>query len=242
MSDTGRLASAYDALAKDDGVTGSAGQSAGDSLRRGGAPKGRRPGQSQTRQRILEAARRLFADRGFDHTTIRHIAETANVDPALVMYYFESKAKLFRAAIDWPVDMDKGARHIFEGDPRTVGERLVRLVCTTWEDQNTRHPLTVIFRNAIQHDEAARLMSEFIAKEMVARAAACAKDRLGPLRGALIHSTLVGLVLHRYLLRVEPLASASVEQVVRAVGPTIQRYLTEDILGDESQGLEVERE
>lgn len=196
-------------------------------------PRGRRPGRPDTRQRILETARHLFANLGYDRTTIRQVAEKAQVDPALVVYYFGSKEGLFRAAVAWPVDMEQAARQVLAGDPAKLGERLARLLCQIWEDKTTRHPLTVILRNAVQHEEAARLMSEFMAKEMVARAASFTKDSLGPLRGALVHSTLAGLVLNRYLLQIEPLASAPVEVVAQAVGPTIQRYLTGKILEPE---------
>lgn len=193
------------------------------------ARSGRRPGRSQTRQEILEAARRLFAAGGYDQTTIREVAEQAGVDSALVMHYFTSKEGLFRAAIDWPFDMDRAARQILEGDPRHMGERLVRFVCGVWEDETTRHPVTVILRNAVQREDAGRLAGEFMQREVLARLAAHTHDPDAPLRGSFIQSTIVGLVLMRYVIKMEPLASVPVESVVRVVGSTIQRYLTEDI-------------
>ncbi|MEU1667923.1 helix-turn-helix domain-containing protein [Streptomyces sparsogenes] len=52
-----------------------------------------------TERRILAAARELFAERGFERTTIRAVASAAEVDPALVMQYFGSKQQLFSRAV-----------------------------------------------------------------------------------------------------------------------------------------------
>jgi AcrR family transcriptional regulator len=191
--------------------------------------RGRRPGQGDTRNVILEAAQRLFATEGYDHTTIRAVAEMAGVDSALVMHYFSSKDGLFRAATEWPFDIDEVTRHILDGDPSGMGERLVRVVCEVWEDETTRHPLTVILRNAVQREEAAALWCEFIERYMVARVVERTGDPTAAFRGSLAHAAVVGLILARYVIRVEPLASAAREDVVRAVGPTVQRYLAGDM-------------
>ena len=142
------------------------------------------------------------------------------------MHYFGSKDGLFRAAIEWPVDMDQAARQILEGDPAGFGERLVRTVCEAWEDETTRHPLTVIVRNAVQREEAARMVSLFMERELVGRIRTQAHDSLAALRAGLAHSALTGLVVARYVIKVEPLASTPRETIVRVVGATIQRYLT----------------
>jgi len=190
------------------------------------AHTGRRPGRTRTRAQILESARQRFADLGYEQTTIRAVAEQAGVDPALVMHYFGSKEGLFQAAIDWPFDMDAAAAKIFEGDPDTVGERLVRQVCRVWEDEAMRHPLAAIVRNSLEREDVARLMSEFVAKEMVGRVVRRTGDPDSALRGALIHSALMGLAVSRYMVKIEPLASAPIEDVVREAGPVIQHYLS----------------
>lgn len=197
-------------------------------------PRGRRPGQTDTKKLILEAAGRLFASAGYERTTIRAVAERAGVDPALVMHYFSSKEGLLRAAMEWPVDVDQIARGIFEGDPEHIGERLVRTVCGLWEDETTRHPLVVILRNSVQHEDAGRLASEFVRQVIVGQLVSRTDDPSAPLRGLLAHSALVGLVAVRYVIGIEPLASASVDEVVQAAGPALQRYLMGDIgAGDE---------
>jgi AcrR family transcriptional regulator len=160
------------------------------------------------------------------------------VDSALVMHYFSSKEGLFRAAIEWPFDMDDKARVVFEGDPERMGERLVRMVCRVWEEEPTRHPLTVVLRNAMQREDAARLAAEFVQREMVGRLVEHYGDPSASLRGSLAHSSLLGLVIARYVIKVEPLASLSLEDVVALVGPAIQRYLTGDIGGKPGVGSE----
>jgi AcrR family transcriptional regulator len=191
--------------------------------------RGRRPGQTDSKAAILEAARRLFVAEGYGQTTIRAVAEQAGVDSALVMHFFSSKDGLFRAAIEWPVDMDEAARRVFDGDAAGFGERLARMVCEVWEDETTRHPLTVILRNAVQREDAARMASEFMQRELVGRIRTQAQDPSAALRAGLAHSALTGMVMARYVIGVEPLASAPRETVVRVVGSTIQRYLTGDI-------------
>jgi AcrR family transcriptional regulator len=161
------------------------------------------------------------------------VAENAGVDAALVMHYFTSKDGLFRAAIEWPFDMEEAATRVFEGDPERMGERLVRMVCEVWEDETTGHPLAVVLRNAVQREEAARLAAGFVQREMVGRLVERSQDPSVALRGSLAHSALLGLVMARYVVGVEPLASAPTEVVVQAVGPAIQRYLTGDIGGSE---------
>jgi len=105
----------------------------------------------------------------------------------------------------------------------------VRKVCETWEDDTFRHPLTVILRNTIQREDAAQLGAQlaslWLEQAMVGRLAEHVSHSDLPLRGALAHSALIGLVLIRYVACYEPLASASVDTVVELVGPTIQDYL-----------------
>jgi len=181
----------------------------------------------------LKAARRLFASDGYNKTSIRAVAAESGVDPALVMHFFASKEGLFRAALEWPFDIDDVEQRIFDGDVARIGERLVRTMCEIWEDETTVHPLAVILRNAVQHQEAARLLREFVQREMIGRLIIQSLDPNEDLRGSLVHSAMIGLFLTRHVIGVEPLASAPREAVVRAVGPTIQRYLTGVIGSDD---------
>jgi AcrR family transcriptional regulator len=191
--------------------------------------RGRPPGQSDTRKVILEAARRLFASLGYGQTSIRAVAAESGVDASLVMHYFSSKEGLFRAAIEWPPDVDDAVRLSLQGHIENTGERLIDTLCRVWEDQGAGHPLAVMLRNAVQHEEAARLLHEFLRDEMVGRPTLLNGRSDTELREGLIYSTIVGLFLSRYVIGVEAVASVPRETIVRAVGPTIQRYLTGDI-------------
>jgi AcrR family transcriptional regulator len=157
------------------------------------------------------------------------VAEDAGVDSALVIHYFASKEGLFRAAIEWPLDLDERTKDVLEGDPETMGERLVRMVCQAWDDDCTRHPLTVVFRNAVQREGATRMAADFIEREMIGRLVAHTKDPTAALRGSLAHSAILGMIIARYVVGVEPLASLPTEQVVALVGPAVQGYLTGDL-------------
>jgi hypothetical protein len=109
-----------------------------------------------------------------------------------------------------------------------MGERLVRLVCRVWEDESTRHPLTVILRNAVEREDAARLLSQFVERELVGSLPLGDERPDAGIRHTLAYSSIVGLVVARYVVRVEPLASASVDDLARAMGPALQQYLTGD--------------
>jgi AcrR family transcriptional regulator len=186
---------------------------------------GRRPGRSGARDCILTSARRSFAARGFERTSIRTVAEEAGVDPALVMHYFSSKDGLFRASIDCPVDLEAVSARIMAVREDARGRQIVRVICEVWQDETTRHPLVILLRNAIERQDAAALLSQFVERELVGRLSAQTRGEDASARASAAYSALLGLVLARYVIGVEPLASAPLEQVVELVGPTIQRYL-----------------
>jgi AcrR family transcriptional regulator len=188
-------------------------------------PGGRRAGKRPTRGAILAAARRLFASEGADGTTIRAVARAAGVDPALVMHYFGSKDGLFRAAIEWPIDMGEATGQLLAGDIDGLGERVVRFFLGLWEDEATRHPLEIIMRRSMQRQGETRLLTEFVHDQIISRVASVLSGPDGELRGSLAMSTLVGLAMARYVMRVPPLAQQSRDDVVAIVAPTLQRYL-----------------
>ncbi len=157
------------------------------------------------------------------------MAESAEVDSALVLHYFSSKEGLFRAVIEWPFDMNERVREVLKGDPSRMGERLVSMVCQAWDNEQMRSPLTVVFRNAVQGEETSRIAADFVKRELIDRIVAWSSDPAARLRGTLVYSTMLGLVTARYVVRVEPLASLSSDQVVELVAPTVQRYLTCDL-------------
>ena len=160
---------------------------------------------------------------------MRSIAAEAGVDPSLVIHYFGSKDGLFGAVMAWPVNLDEIAEQVVAPGLDGVGERLVRYLLAQWDDPSKRHPLTVIMRNAVSHDEAARLLTEFVRRELVGRIVPLMEEATAELRGSLVASTLVGLAMTRYVVRLEPLASAPADVVVAAMAPVIERLLTGDL-------------
>ncbi|MET8279183.1 TetR family transcriptional regulator [Micromonospora sp. NPDC005174] len=188
---------------------------------------GRRPGNPDTREAILEAARAAFAERGFDAAPIRAIAATAGVDPALVHHYFGTKDQLFRAAMNFPVDPAALLPAVLAGDQDAVGERLVRTFVGIW-DSPAGSAGVALLRSAVSSEWTARLLREFVTTQVLRRVL----DQLDvdpaqlPLRGALVATQLIGLAMIRHVVRLEPVASADPETLVATIGPTVQRYLT----------------
>ena len=198
------------------------------------ARTGRRPGESGTRDAILDAARESFAERGFTGTSVRAIAARAGVDPALVHHYFGTKDGLFAAAMQPPVDPAAVAPVLLEPGLDGLGERLVRFFLSVWEQPVPRARVQAILRSALTEEAAAALLRDFVTREVLGRVAAAVDAPDAPLRASLVGSQLVGLGMLRYIVRVEPLASADGETVVAAVAPTLQRYLTGEIGPDDA--------
>ena len=193
------------------------------------ARTGRRPGASGTREAILAAARRAFAERGYQHATIRQVAELAGVDPALVHHYFGTKQGLFVAAVQLPVNPVERLSAVLADDPERVGERLVETFLAIWDHATDRSPLLTLVRSAVGDEDAAAMLREFITAEILGPIASRLGSPDAPLRATLVGSQLIGLAMARYIVKVEPLASAPAAQVAAAVGPTLQRYLTGDL-------------
>ena len=190
------------------------------------ARTGRRPGAGGTRERILAAARSHFARVGYEGATIRGIAAAAEVDPKLVLHYFESKEGVFIAAVDFPFDPAIAIPPLLEPGLDGLGSRLVRFFLETWESP-AGSPMLALIRSVVSSERAAAMMRAFVTREVLARVARALELDQPHLRASLVGSQLVGLAMLRYVVKVEPLASASVARVAAWIGPTLQRYLTD---------------
>jgi AcrR family transcriptional regulator len=201
----------------------------------GGRRGGRRPGESSARADILAAARASFAEHGYDRATIRDIAARAAVDPALVIHYFGSKDALFAAALELPVrPSDVFASGMAAGVER-LGTTVVRTFLEAWEPPDSRLRLMAMLRSALTNEAAMGMIRDLLVREVFGPITEALGVPDAQLRATLVGSQLVGLAVMRYIGRIEPLASASVDELVAAVGPTVQRYLTGD-LGTETTG------
>src|SRR5216684_2110252 len=190
------------------------------------ARTGRRPGTGTTRERILAAARSDFGKGGYEGTTIRGIAAQAKVDPALVMHYFDSKDGVFRAALQFPVDPAEFIPRLLAPGLDGLGERLVRFFLDTW-DSPAGSPMLALIRSVVGSEQAAATLREFASREVLGRIAAAIQLDRPQLRATLVASQLIGIAMLRYVVKVEPLASARSDEVARWVGPVVQRYLTD---------------
>ena len=189
---------------------------------------------------MLAAARTAFAERGFDGASIRVIAADAGVDPALVHHYFGSKDKLFLAAIHAPADPEELLPEVLAGGTADLGANVVRMLLRVWDGPARAGGLALV-RSAVSNEWTARLLREFLVAQVLRRVLGTlglAADE-AEARGSLVASQLIGVVMTRYVLKLEPLASASPDELVAAIGPTVQRYLTGDVdlFGKGSRGL-----
>ena len=186
-------------------------------------------GDRNTRDEVLAAARRAFTEKGFGGASFRSIAADAGVDPGMIRHWFGDKAGLFRASMEPSVDPEVLLAGVLDGGPDGLGERLVRRLVGEWDRSGTHSPMIILVRSAVSHEESTVLLRDFVTGQVLGRlvAAMDAPDRA--LRASLVGSQMIGLVMARYIVRVEPLASATVDQVVTAVAPTLQRYLTGSI-------------
>ncbi|ATW49840.1 TetR/AcrR family transcriptional regulator [Streptomyces xantholiticus] len=179
------------------------------------------------RERILQAARAEFAERGYDKTTMRGIARAAGVDAALVHHYFGTKDDVFAAAIEVSFEPAMVIPQILGQGAAGIGERLARFLIGIWENPATRAPLLAIIRSALTHEAAAKVLRGFVLRHLLERVAGELDVPDPQFRAELAASHMVGIVILRYVIRVEPMASADPEEIIRIVAPTLQRYLTE---------------
>jgi AcrR family transcriptional regulator len=193
------------------------------------ARTGRRPGEPDTRARIAAAARAMFAERGFDRTSVRAVAAAAEVDPALVHHYFGTKQRLFLEAVDFPIDVFRAVEAVHAGDVEHLGERLVRFALRLWGDPEVLPRLLGVLRSAVTDEEAARMLGVLFTRQGPVQLVRRLGSDQPELRAELVGTQLVGLAIARHILQVEPLTSADDELIVAAIGPTMQRYLVGDL-------------
>ena len=188
--------------------------------------RGRRPGTSDTREAIAEAARRCFAELGYDRASIRVVAEQAGVDPALVMHFFGSKQKLFVSVMSLPFEPEDVLPALVAGRSSEAGLRLARFIVGVLEQPQPRMVITGMVRAAAAEPEVADLVRDAVSSRMVGAIATGLAVADAPLRASLVASQIIGVIMARYVIRIEPLASLTPDALVEALSPNLQRYLT----------------
>ena len=194
------------------------------------SPRGRRPGGVDTRQAIVEAARVDFAEQGYDGTSLRGIARRAEVDPALVHHYFGGKPQLFAAVMDIPADPAALISAVVSGPRDQVGESLVRTFLGVWDSEAGRQRFQALVRAAVTHEDATRMLREFLTREVFGRVVRELSNDGEPsheleVRAGLAASQMIGLAMMRYIVEFPAVVDATHDELAALVGPTIQRYL-----------------
>lgn len=176
---------------------------------------------------IVDAARAEFGARGYDGTTMRGVARAAGVDARLVHHYFDGKEDVFVAALGFPARPQDIVAAVLAGPVDGIGERLALTVIGIWDSAAGRDRIVALLSGALTSEAAARMLREFVTRELLGRIAAALSVEHGELRAALAASHLVGLAMARVVVRIEPLTDLDAAQLARIIGPTLQRYLTD---------------
>jgi len=193
---------------------------------------GRPPGASDTRDRILSSARELFARNGIDKTSIRAIATDAGVDPALVHHYFGTKTQLFAAAIKIPIDPMSIIGPLREVPVDEIGHVLPSLLLPLWDSELGKGFIATL-RSVLGGSNVAELsmFRSFLQDVITAEVGSRVDDPPGSgrVRVQFVASQLIGVVMARYILELEPFRSLPVTEVVETIAPNLQRYLTGEL-------------
>jgi AcrR family transcriptional regulator len=186
---------------------------------------GRRPGTPETRDAILAVARRGFATRGYQATSLRAIATEAGVDPALVIHYFGSKEGLFTAATGMPASLPELFAS-FAGLPaRDRVQALVRGYLEMVDSDESRNAIIALVRSAVSNETAAATLRDFMTAQLLPVIVAMTDEPDARLRASLVAAQLIGTAMLRHVLRVEPLARATHDEIVALMAPAIEQYV-----------------
>ncbi|MHB9857389.1 TetR/AcrR family transcriptional regulator [Streptomyces sp. YIM S03343] len=181
--------------------------------------RGRRAGNPDTRAEILAVARRQMLADGYQGLRMRTVAAEAGVDAALVSYYFGSKKGLLGAALELTANPPEAMRAAIAGDLATLPERVLHTLVAAWDDPVQGEPLRLLVSAAAHEPDMARLLRDVLQTEMVRQLA----DRFGGVdataRAAAFGTQLAGLIVVRYMLAIEPVASMPVDELVRFAAP-----------------------
>ena len=202
------------------------------------------PSPQDAANAVVQAARLAFASRGYAHTTIKSVAAAAGVAPGVVRSLYSNKERLLAAVIRLPFDPAKAVPEIIAPGLDGMGERLVAMTLTLMGDAKVRSDLTKLLtsegtasvsssaaRAAMAADGSPaaltqlRVVAEYLQATVLDPVVTAVGVPAARLRATLISSYLVGVSMTRYLLKIEPLASATDDEVVRLVGPAIQLLL-----------------
>jgi AcrR family transcriptional regulator len=189
------------------------------------SPAGRRPGTPDTREAILRVARREFATRGYDATSLRLIAAEAEVDPALAIHYFGNKDNLFVAATGLPAGLPDAIAGLAGIPVADFPAALVRAYLELVDSDDSRNAILALVRSAVSHERAAAMLREFLTAQLLPVIARLTQREDALLRASLVAAQLIGIAMLRHVIRVEPLARATPDDIAALAAPAIGQYL-----------------
>ncbi len=191
-------------------------------------PRGRRPGNSGTRTAIMQAALALFSRHGYDKVSLRAVAREADVDPALIHHYFDSKADLFsRSVLDGDLRPAAILDRISAGPVEEIGRRAVHEFVAAWQAPGARDRFTAMFRAAVNDEGARRPLVEFLNREIFVKLAQSQGHANAAVRANLAVSALLGLVMARDILEIPDLTTLKEDALADGLGAALQQYLVE---------------
>jgi AcrR family transcriptional regulator len=196
-----------------------------DERRKRGRPRKEAREGASARTAILKAATEEFGERGYEAASLRAVARRAGVDSALVHHYFDDKADLFIASLEAPLRPDRVLDVLLAGPRDEIGVGVVRYLLERLENDKAKSRVVVILRTALSSGPGSRMLKEFLAREVFSRLATAAGTPDADLRADLVASQLVGLMMTRFVLKLDPIASAPVEELAQRVGPVLQWHL-----------------
>lgn len=194
-------------------------------VRRGG----RRPGDSGTRDDILAAAARQFGELGYDRATLRSIAGEAGVDPKLIAHFFGNKQRLFVEAVGLPINPAEILPAMLAGERSTITGRIATVVEGVLSNPEANRKMVALVRAAASEPEVAAMLRQFLTSEVFLPASELLSLDQPLLRLNMAGSQLVGLVVARYIVGIEPLASAPPKLIASIVAETFRRYLLDPL-------------
>lgn len=168
----------------------------------------------------MAAAEHLFARQGYERTTVRDVAERAHIDPALVIRYFGSKDGLFALAARIELELPSPGALA----PEQVGQALIEHFLELWEGSARARGMAVLLRSAASNELAATKMREVFQAQVMPFVAALGSPASAARRAGLVSSQLLGLAMCRYVLALPPVVALSRAEIIRWIGPTLQRY------------------
>ncbi|MFT3662938.1 MAG: TetR family transcriptional regulator [Gordonia sp. (in: high G+C Gram-positive bacteria)] len=187
---------------------------------------GRRTGDGNTRDDILAAARELFASGGFGKTTMRAVATRADVDVALIPYYFTNKRGLFVAAMEMPIDPAVRIAEAADGPRETLGARLAETFLTAWDDPGSGPALQAFLRTAVTDEPTAHAFGEFVSQSIMPMVTE--RVGVGEDTARAVSSMMFGVATMRYLVGAPVFTAPSTADLIAAYGPRIQAVIDAD--------------